>query len=122
MSLAPAIQGARKRFQTITFTDDGGTAIDLSGATLRAVKQAADGTISNVTGDLVLVTAASGIFKWTYSVADVADAGMFRVQFTATYASDGLREKSYMTPWRVYESFAFESASLSPSASPSPSA
>jgi hypothetical protein len=128
MPLANAIQYARKRSQTITWTDEDGTAINLTGATLRAIKWDRNENETSVTGTLTLVTAASGIFTWAYSEYDVATAGTFMVQFIANYPGS-LAELSYRTPWRVFESFNFPlvSASASPSisssrsVSPSPS-
>ena len=74
MSLAPAIQYARKRTQTITWKDDDGAAIDLTGATITGIIERA-GVQTAITGTLSLVTAASGIFSWAFSAADVAQAG-----------------------------------------------
>jgi len=124
MALASAVQYARKRIQTITWKDDADNAIDLTGATLIGIIERA-GVQSLITGTLTLVTAASGIFSWTYSAADVATAGSHFVQFYARYASDSSKpEISYRTLWHVLPSFDFPfvSPSLSPSASISPSA
>ncbi len=122
MALASVVQNARKRSQTITWTDDGGTAINLTNAVLYGVMWDKDNAERSITGTLALVTAASGIFSWTYSAADVATAGTYYVQFGAKY-SDGTYEISYRMQWHVYESFNFPwiSPSLSPSASVSPS-
>lgn len=127
MALANAVQHARKRAQTITWKDEDDAAIDLTGATITGIIERA-GVQTAITGALALVTAASGIFSWTYSAADVAQAGAFFVQFRAKY-SDSLSEISYRTKWTVLPSFDFElvspstspSGSASPSASPSPS-
>ena len=123
MALAPAVQHARKRPQTITWKDDYGNAIDLSGATITGIVER-NGVQTAITGTFALVTATSGIFSWTFSAADVAQAGTFFVQFRAKYSSDKLSEISYRTQWRVLPAFDFElvSASVSPSRSGSPSA
>ena len=123
MALAPAVQHARKRLQTITWKDDDGSAIDLTGATITGIIERA-GVQTAMTGTFALVTATSGIFSWTFSAADVAQAGTFFVQFRAKYSSDKLSEISYRTQWRVLPAFDFElvSASISPSGSNSPSA
>ena len=123
MALAAAVQHARKRAQTITWKDEDGTAINLTGATITGIIDRA-GVQTAITGTLALVTAASGIFSWTYSAADVAQAGNWFVQFRAKYSSDTLSEISYRTQWRVLPAFDFElvSASTSPSGSASPSA
>lgn len=122
MGLAPALQYARKRSQTITWRDDDNAAIDLTGATLTGIIERG-GTQTAITGTLTVTGASSGVFTWAYSAADVAEAGTFFVQFRAKY-SDSLSEFSYRTRWQVLPSFDFElvSASASPSASPSPSA
>ena len=123
MALAPAVQHARKRIQTITWKDDDGNAIDLSGATITGIIER-NGVQTTITGTFALVTATSGIFSWTYSAADVAQHGTFFIQFRAKYSSDKLSEISYRTQWRVLPAFDFElvSASISPSGSNSPSA
>lgn len=127
MPLAHAVQNARKRAQVVTWTDDSNdaTPIDLTGATLYGKKKDKYGTVTAITGTLALTNAAAGVFTWTYSVADLAEPGSFQVQFMAVYQSDGLREKTYLSPWRVHESLDFAStspsASVSPSVSPSPS-
>ena len=126
MALANALQHARKRSQRITWQDEDQAAIDLTGATLTGIIERA-GVQTAITGTLTLVTAASGIFSWAYSAADVAQAGSFFVQFRAKYSADSLSEISYRTRWTVLPAFDFElvspstSPSASPSASPSPS-
>lgn len=126
--LAPAVQHARKRSQTITWKDDDGNAINLTGATITGIIERA-GVQTSITGTLSITSASAGIFTWTYSAADVAQAGSYFVQFRAKYA-DSLSEISYRTQWRVFPSFDWPlvsastspSGSSSPSASPSPSA
>lgn len=122
MALANALQHARKRSQRITWQDEDQAAIDLTGATLTGIIERA-GVQTAITGTLTLVTAASGIFSWAYSAADVAQAGSFFVQFRAKYSADSLSEISYRTRWTVLPAFDFElvSPSVSPSASVSPS-
>lgn len=121
--LAPAVQHSRKRSQTITWEDEDHIAIPLDGATITGIIER-NGVQTSITGALAVVTAASGIFSWTYSAADVAQHGTFFVQFRAKYSSDKLSEISYRTQWRVFPAFDFElaSPSVSPSASASPSA
>lgn len=122
MALPPAVQFSRKRSITITWTDDDGAAINLTGSTITGIIERA-GVQTAITGTLALSVAASGIFTWTFSAADVAQAGSFFVMFRAKY-SDTLSEISYRTPWKVLPAFDFElvSASTSPSHSASPSA
>src|SRR3972149_6781507 len=123
MALPPAIQYARKRAITITWKDDDDAAINLTGAVITGIIERGS-TQAAITGTLALVTAASGIFSWTFSAADVAQAGTFFAQFRAKYSSDSLSEISYRTQWRVLPAFDFElvSPSVSSSGSASPSA
>lgn len=122
MALSAAVQHSRKRSQTITWKDDDGAAVTLTGATITGIIDRG-GTQTAITGVLTVTGATTGVFTWAYSAADVAQAGSFHVQFRAKYA-DSLSEISYRMPWRVLPAFAFElvSASTSPSASASPSA
>ena len=103
MSLANAVQGARHTAQTITWTDADGSAIDLTGATITArirakrlstIPFASDGVFALV--DL----GANGVFTWTYGVGDIANAGLFEVQFKAAYATYDL---TLTTDWEVLE-------------------
>jgi len=101
MALANAVEAARHTVQTITWTDDDGTAVNLTGATLTG-KIRQDGTTRSVDGTLALVTAASGIFSWTYGALDVGTVGAAAVQFIATFA-DTTKDKSYIELWYVHD-------------------
>jgi TRAP-type mannitol/chloroaromatic compound transport system substrate-binding protein len=102
MALAAAIQGARRPSQTITWTDENGTALDLSGATITArIRNTTSNVAAASDGAFTVVTAASGIFRWDYSAADVATAGDFEVQFTATYGSAPTPARTIVAPWSV---------------------
>jgi hypothetical protein len=123
-ALPNAVQYARKRTQTITWTDEDGIPVNLTGATLMGIIDRA-GTESLITGTLTVTGATTGVFTWAYSAADVAEAGHYFVQFYARYSADSsLPEISYRHQWHVLPSFDFPfvSPSLSPSASVSPSA
>lgn len=87
MALAPMIQGALTPAQVITWTSEDGTALNLTGATITGrMRSLLSRSSRAITGTLAIVTAASGIFSWTPSAADVADADFFEVTFTATYS------------------------------------
>lgn len=101
MALSNAVQGARHTSQRITWLDCEGDAQDLTGATITGKKRnTATGVSSAITGTLVAVTPASGIFDWTYSAADVLTAGKFEVQFLATYA-DTTYDATLIEEWVV---------------------
>ena len=101
MSLAHAIKNARHTAQQITFTDDDGTAVNLTAATMTGkIRSRATGQVRDIDGTLALVTAANGIITWAYGSTDVGTAGEFDVQFIATFG-DGLKDKSYITDWAV---------------------
>ncbi len=88
MALENAIEGARHTGQQITWTHDDGTAQNLTGATMSGIiRDVPTGVETAITGTLALVTAASGIFTWAYSAADIATAGEYVVQFKADFGS-----------------------------------
>lgn len=101
MALADAVQGATHTPQRITWLDTDDTPLNLTGATITGKIQDSGGTTRAITGTLSVVTAASGIFSWTYSTADVATAGRYQVQFIATYG-DATVEKTLADAWNVH--------------------
>lgn len=104
MALADAVVGARYIAQQITWTDEDGTVVDLTGSTITGYKRLIGGSGAKVAldGTLSLVTAASGIFSWAYGAVDVGVAGQYEVQFIATYGG-GLKEKTLKMNWLVHE-------------------
>lgn len=108
MALADAVQNARHSAQSITWTNEG-TAVNLTGATLTGVKRhKATGVVTALDGTLTLVTPASGVFSWTYGATDVGAAGLFEVQFIATFA-DTTVERTIAEDWRVHDAHAVPS-------------
>ena len=105
MALSDAVQNARLPVQRITWRRRGGSGNpqNLSGTTLSGIIiEPNTETIRPITGTLAIVGAGtSGEFDWSYSAADVALAGSFRVQFTATYP-DLRRANTFVTVWTVY--------------------
>lgn len=105
MALASAIVGAKRPSQLITWTDSDGNAFDLTGATITArirnrssyVAVASDGTFT-------VTDASGGVFRWDYSDSDVAVAGVYEVQFTATFGTTPTPAKSVSDLWEVKES------------------
>lgn len=105
VTLPPTVIGDRKRTLTITWKDVDEVAVDLTGATITGeIKNMATGVETAITGTLALVTAASGIFSWARSAADVATVGDYLVRFVATY-SGPLDTKSFAAYWRVKDEF-----------------
>ena len=100
MALQNALQGATHTGQLITWSRSDGTAQDLTGATLTGtITNVVSGVTVSIAGTLTIVTAASGIFSWTYAAADVTTAGQYRVQFTATYS--GSPDLTFLADWLI---------------------
>lgn len=103
MALQDAVQTQRHTGQRITWKLPDGTAKDLTGATITGrlvnssnqVAQAMDGTLA------VVSPGTNGQFDWAYGVNDVASAGVFLAQFTATYG-DGKPDVSFDGLWLVH--------------------
>lgn len=105
MALSAAVQGARRPSQTITWADNDGTPLDLSGATITArIRNTTTDQTTPSDGAFTVVTAASGIFRWDYSTADVATSGEFEVQFTATFENAPTPARTIAEPWLVFAS------------------
>jgi hypothetical protein len=68
------------------------------------MRNRATGATRAVTGSIALTDASRGEFVWTYSEADVAEAGEFDVEFTATFGSGPTPAKTFLARWRVEES------------------
>lgn len=101
MALASAVRGARYIAQQITWTDEDGTVVDLTGATLIGYKRSIRSrTVTPLDGTLTLVTPAAGVFSWAYGANDVGVTGFFEVQFIATFPG-GLKDKTMLEQWMV---------------------
>lgn len=101
MALPDAVQAGKRPSPLITWTDLDGDALDLTGATVTGTITDSYNTSRAITGTLTVVTAASGIFRWDYSTADVATAGKFTVQFSASYGASPTPAKTFKETWRV---------------------
>lgn len=103
--LAAAIQGALRPVQQVTWLDGEGVALDLTDATITGIiRNRASGATRAIAGDLDITQATDGIFTWTYDAADVADAGQFDVQFTATWDAPALSPaRTFTATWAVHE-------------------
>lgn len=105
MSLSAAIVGAKRPSQIITWTDDEGNAFDLTGAaiTARIRNRTTYATVAS-DGTFTITNASSGVFRWDYGATDVATAGLYEVQFTATFGSGPTPAKTVTELWEVKES------------------
>lgn len=99
------VYGANHPTYTITWTDEAGTAVNLTGATITGrIKNTLTGSAAALTGTLALVTAASGIFSYIPSSTDTSrDASKHYVlQFIATFG-DATIEKTFKVPCWIEE-------------------
>lgn len=103
MALAPAVQGALRPSQVITWADDDGVALNLTNATLTGKIRNGAGTVRAIAGTLSVTTAASGVFTWEYAAGDVVDAGLFDVQFTAAFPLSPTPARTLWAKWLVHE-------------------
>lgn len=103
MALASAIQGAKRPTQQITWTRQGsGDPEVLTGATITGIiknKQTLE--TRAITGTLTVTDGENGVFTWAYGTADVADAGVFQVQFSAAFIAEPTPAKTFLTDWEV---------------------
>jgi hypothetical protein len=104
MALADAIQGARRPSQQITWIDNDNVALDLTGATIAArIKNLTTAATVESDGVFTVESAAAGVFRWDYSTADVSEAGIFEIQFIATFGQSPTPAKTLKTSWYVHE-------------------
>lgn len=104
MALADAIQGAKRPSQLITWTDQDGNAVDLTGATITArIRNTATGLTVAADGTFTLTNASLGVFRWDYGTTDVTTAGFHRVTFTAAYATGTTPARTLSEKWTVHE-------------------
>jgi hypothetical protein len=104
MALADAVKGGRWPAQQITWEPEGGGVANLSGATLTGKIRDSAGTTRAVAGTITVTNGPAGVFTWQYAAEDVAAAGLFDVQFTATWP-DGLTPgKTFIASWTIAES------------------
>ena len=104
--LAEAVKGATRPAQRITWTREEGTPEPLTGATLTGKLRNQDTReVRAVAGALTVIDGPQGTFEWSYVDADVAEAGVFDVQFTATFVASPSPARTTATQWVVAESF-----------------
>jgi len=92
--IGPFTLGEKPEPLQITLQDADGSAISLTGYTAQFVIESIDQTVSGLaSGTSEIVTAASGITRYTWAAADFTTAGFYRGQMwvgngTYRYASD----------------------------------
>lgn len=106
MALPDSVKNSDHTSILITCQREDGSVVDLTGSTLTGVfKNKVTLVNKNITGTLSLVDAIGGQFRWLHSsgsAGDVANAGNFKVQFTATYG-DSTKEISIPEDWQVVD-------------------
>lgn len=104
-TLASAVAGATRPIQVITWMRDRTTPEPLTGATLTGrIRNEQTLQTRDIVGTLEITDAAGGIFAWHYDAQDVAQPGVFSVQFTATFATAPVTARTVIGSWTVYES------------------
>lgn len=99
--LAQAVQNARHTSQIITWADEDGNPLVLSGATLTGVIESKEsGESRAIDGTLSIFDAIEGMFEWEYGELDVGEAGHFFVQFIATFGLDD-EDRTMVEDWKV---------------------
>ena len=104
MALANAIKNAKRPSQLITWVDQDGTALDLTGAVITA-RIDKEGNAPSVSSDgaFVITDAVNGVFRWDYGTVDVSESGNHIIQFNAAFGSNPTPAKSFTEPWQVNE-------------------
>ncbi len=108
MGLANAVMGALRPSQQITWTREGvNTPEPLTGATLTGKLRNCDTQVTRaIAGTLTVTDGANGVFTWAYDAADVAEAGLFDVQFTAAFGTSPTPARTVTSRWEVSEALA----------------
>jgi hypothetical protein len=86
LAYTPIPQGQTHVLLSLTWKDDTGTAIDLSGATITARIQPLHGTGGASTGAITVVSAPAGTLTYKFATTEVATTGTYQIQFKAVYA------------------------------------
>ncbi len=105
MGLANAVKGATRPSQSVTWTREGlNTPEPLTGANLTGQLRNCDtGAIRAIAGTLTVTDGTNGVFTWAYAEADVAEAGLFDVQFTAAFGTSPTPARTIVGKWTVEE-------------------
>jgi hypothetical protein len=88
---------------TATLTDAGGNAVDLSGATVKFTMTPDGSTTPKVNKQgATIVTAASGIVRYTWQAGDLDTAGPFRAEWEVTFGGGAVQTYPGTGYLRVY--------------------
>ena len=103
MSLPKAVVGSNHTAILVTCRREDDSIVDITNSTITGTrKNKRTNTTTTLTGTMAIVSGTGGQFRWTYSTADVAIAGSYTVQFSATFA-DTTVERSLLEDWDVIE-------------------
>jgi hypothetical protein len=101
MSLPDAFVGARHTGLEVTWEHSDHTPYDLTDATVSAeIKNKTTGQKVPADGIFTITSPTAGLFTWEFGVLDVSTAGVYSVQFQATYADDSY-DVSVPRDWKV---------------------
>ncbi len=87
-----AIVGAIRTPYRVTWLDEDGDAIDLTGATITGIANnlaTGDNKTFESTQFVLIDSGANDVFDWTLRLADIDTPGTYEVQFTATFVAGG---------------------------------
>jgi hypothetical protein len=87
LAYSPLYVGETHKPLTVTWSDDSGNALNLTGATLSVRFVPNSGSAFAGTGTFSVTNAAAGQFTYTFSTSDVATAATYILQFKANYAA-----------------------------------
>jgi TRAP-type mannitol/chloroaromatic compound transport system substrate-binding protein len=104
MALQPWPQGSLRPSPIIVWELEGGGVAQLDGATLTGkLRNRATSATRAIAGTLTVTNGAAGEFRWDLDAADVATAGHFDVQFTASFAAGASPARTFVERWTVVE-------------------
>jgi hypothetical protein len=99
-------QGSERPIIPLVWTDAAGTTgMALTGATITGyIKNLDTEAVQEIQGAFAITDAANGVFTWTPDPADVADDGLYKVQFSAAFAGEPTPARTAVFDWTVAES------------------
>lgn len=106
-SLPTVARGSLRPSMLVTWTHADETEVeDLTAAVIVGrIKDLSDNTYRTVQGELTaLAPETNGIFEWAFDAADVATAGVYQVQFAATWVADPTLGRTIVFEWEVSDS------------------